>query len=114
MKRSAYLINTARGGIVDENALYTALSERQIAGAALDCFEGEPIVAPHRFGSLDNVILAPHSIAWTHEMFRDIGRTACQAIADVAYGRRPHGVVNPEVLERSSFQQKWERLRLTA
>jgi phosphoglycerate dehydrogenase-like enzyme len=112
MKPTAYLINTARGGIVDEDALFAALSQRRIAGAAIDCFVGEPITAPHRFGQLDNVLLAPHAIAWTDELFRDIGRTVCQGMVDLALGRRPHGVVNPEVFERAGFQAKWARLRL--
>ena len=110
MKPSAYLINTARGGIVDEDALYLALRHGQIAGAAIDCFAEEPVTAPHRFGSLDNVLLAPHSIAWTHELFRDIGRAACQSMLDLSLGRRPKGVVNPAVLERPGFQAKWQRL----
>ena len=79
MKPTAFLLNTARGGIIDEDALFTALSERRIAGAALDCFSKEPIQAPPRWSALENVILAPHSIAWTNELFRDIGRCACQA-----------------------------------
>jgi phosphoglycerate dehydrogenase-like enzyme len=112
MKPDAYIINTARGGIVDEAALFEVLSARRIAGAALDCFVGEPLTAAPRFGELDNVILAPHSIAWTDEMFRDIGRTICRAVVEVALGRRPKGVINPAVLERSGFQQKWNRLRL--
>ena len=63
MKETAYLINTARGGIVEEGALYDALRERRIAGAALDCFLGEPLQSAPPFAELDNVILAPHSIA---------------------------------------------------
>ena len=110
MKRDAYLINTARGGIVDEDALYDALANNRIAGAALDCFADEPIVQPHRFGKLDNVLLAPHCIAWTDELFRDIGRAACQGMLDLSLGKVPHGVVNPEVLERPGFLQKWARL----
>ncbi len=113
MKPTAYLVNTARGGIVDEDALFTALSEKRIAGAALDVFTGEPILQPHRFGQLENVILAPHSIGWTDELFRDLGRTALASIVELAHGRRPlRGVVNPEVFERPGFTAKWRRLRL--
>lgn len=111
MKPDAYLINTARGGIVDEDALYDALAAGRIAGAALDCFAEEPVVRPHRFGTLDNVLLAPHCIAWTDELFRDIGRAACQGMLDLALGRTPRGVVNPEVFDRPGFQEKWARLR---
>jgi phosphoglycerate dehydrogenase-like enzyme len=110
MKPSAYLINTARGGIVEEEALYSALASGRIAGAALDCFVGEPLTAPPRFASLDNVLLAPHSIAWTDELFRDIGRSACQGMLDLTRGRRPRAVINPEVFERPGFRAKWERL----
>ncbi|MDB5391894.1 MAG: Hydroxypyruvate reductase, partial [Planctomycetaceae bacterium] len=111
MKPTAYLINTARGGIADEEALYAALSTKQIAGAALDCFVGEPLLTPPKFAELENVVLAPHSIAWTDELFRDIGRAACQGMLDLAAGRRPKGVVNPEVFDRPGFQSKWERIR---
>jgi phosphoglycerate dehydrogenase-like enzyme len=110
MKPAAYLINVARGGIVDEDALYDALESGQIAGAAIDCFADEPLTAPHRFGKLANVLLAPHSIAWTNELFRDIGRSACQAMVDLSLGRQPKGVVNPAVFERPGFQAKWQRL----
>jgi phosphoglycerate dehydrogenase-like enzyme len=114
MKPTAYLINTARGGIVDEDALYALLSARRIAGAAIDVFAEEPVTTPHRFGAFDNVLLAPHSIAWTEELFRDIGLAACQGMLDLAMGRRPAGVVNPDVLLRPSFRRKWERLRIAA
>lgn len=112
MRPEAYLINTARGGIVDEDALYDALAGNKISGAALDCFVGEPLTEPHRFGQLENVLLAPHSIAWTDEMFRDIGNTICQAMVDLSQGRTPRGVVNREVLQRPGFQAKWQRLKL--
>lgn len=110
MKPDAYLLNTARGGIVDEDALYEALENRRIAGAAFDCFAQEPVTSPHRFGKLENVLLAPHSIAWTDELFRDIGRAACQVMVDLSLKRRPRGVLNPEVFDRPGFQKKWERL----
>lgn len=110
MKPTAFLLNTARGGIINEDALYTALVERRIAGAALDCFATEPITQPTRWTALENVLLAPHSIAWTNELFRDIGRTACRGLIDFAQGRRPKGIVNPEVLDRPTFRAKWQRL----
>jgi phosphoglycerate dehydrogenase-like enzyme len=90
------------------------LKERRIAGAAIDCFLQEPITKPHRFGELENVLLAPHSIAWTEELFRDIGRTACQGILDLSLGRKPHGALNPEVFEKPEFQAKWRRYRENA
>lgn len=110
MKPTAYLINTARGGIVDEQALMAALREKRIAGAALDCFANEPVVTPSAFGEFDNVVLAPHSIAWTHELFRDIGRSVCQGMLDLSQGRVPRGVINREVLDKPSFQEKWKRI----
>jgi phosphoglycerate dehydrogenase-like enzyme len=113
MKPNAYLLNTARGGLVDEDALYDALKQGSIAGAAIDSFVNEPVTTPHKFGDLENVILAPHSIAWTDELFRDIGRTVCQGMVDLAYGRKPQkGILNPEVLSRTGFQEKWKRLRV--
>ena len=113
MKPTSYLINTARGGIVDEAALFDALTSNSIAGAALDCFDNEPLTAPSRFASFDNVMLAPHCIAWTDELFRDIGRTACQGMIELASGRCPRGVINPEVFEQPGFIAKWERLRFS-
>jgi phosphoglycerate dehydrogenase-like enzyme len=110
MKPDAYLINTARGAIVDEDALHDALKQGRIAGAALDCFTNEPFAEPRRFAKFENVLFAPHSIAWTNEMFRDIGRAACQGMIDLSLKRTPRGMVNPEVLERPGFQRKWERV----
>jgi len=58
------------------------------------------------------VLLAPHSIAWTDELFRDMGRAACQVMVDLSLGKMPNGAVNPEVFERPGFQEKWKRLRI--
>jgi phosphoglycerate dehydrogenase-like enzyme len=96
---------------VDEDALYEALKSRRIAGAALDCFAQEPVVSPSRFADLDNVLLAPHSIAWTEELFRDIGRAACAVMVDLSLGNRPNGVLNPEVFQQPEFQAKWNQVR---
>jgi len=110
MRPTAYLLNTARGGIVDEAALYDALKAGRLAGAALDCFAQEPVLTPPRLAELDNVLFAPHCIAWTNELFRDIGRTAFQGMVDWSLGRKPRGVVNREIFDRPSFQAKWRRI----
>ena len=114
MKPDAYLLNTARGGIVDETALYQMLKDRRIAGAAIDCFEQEPVTAPSRFSDLDNVLLAPHAIAMTHESFRDIGRAACQVMVDLSLGVKPRRALNPELFDRPEFREKWKRFSCKA
>ncbi len=109
MKSSAFLINTARGGIVQEEALVSALKTGQISGAATDVFENEPADAEHPLAKLDNVILAPHAIGWTDELFRGIGTMACQAIVSVARGETPKGLVNQEVINKQELQEKLVR-----
>jgi phosphoglycerate dehydrogenase-like enzyme len=111
MKPDAYLINTARGPIVDESALIEALETRRIAGAALDVFENEPLADDSPLLALDNVILTSHSIGWTGELFRDMGRIDCEGALAVAQGRPPANVVNPEVLHRRDFLLKLETYR---
>lgn len=112
MKAEAFILNTARGGIINEDALFEVLSAGRIAGAALDCFADEPVTEPHRFARLENVILASHNIAWTRELFRDIGAMASQNLIDLANGNHPKSVVNPEVFDRPSFHKKWESVRI--
>ncbi len=112
MKPDAFLINTARGGIVNEDALFEVLQAGRVAGAALDVFVGEPFNKPHRFSVLDNVLLAPHAVGLTNEIYRDIGRAVCQGIVDLASGRRPRSVINPQVFDHPGFERKWARLRL--
>jgi phosphoglycerate dehydrogenase-like enzyme len=111
MKRSAYLVNTARGAIVDQKALFRALQARRIAGAGLDVLEQEPPDPDDPLLRLDNVILSPHAIAWTHEEMRDVTVEACQACIDLAHGRLPRNLVNPEVVESALFQAKLARIR---
>jgi D-3-phosphoglycerate dehydrogenase len=98
MKPTAYLINVARGPIVDERALYETLAARRIAGAGLDVFEEEPTPASNPILKLDNVIISPHALAWTDELFSGIARTAIGALLAVAASRRPQFLVNPEAL----------------
>lgn len=104
MKPTAYVINVARGPIVDERALYEALAARRIAGAGLDVFEEEPTPASNPILKLDNVIVSPHALAWTDELFSGIARTAISALLAVASGRRPEFLVNPDVLTHSAVR----------
>ncbi len=99
MRPSALLINCARGPIVDEAALVKALKEGIIAGAGLDVFDPEPPEADNPLFGLPNVILTPHSAALTAECVARMALHAAQAIVDVLEGRRPEGVINPEVLK---------------
>jgi phosphoglycerate dehydrogenase-like enzyme len=100
MKPAAYLINTARGPIVDETALYATLAAKRIAGAALDVFEEEPTPSDNPILKLDNVIVTPHSLCWTDECFRGIARSAFRSVVAVARGETPTHVVNRDVLAR--------------
>ena len=98
MKKSAYLINCARGPIVDEKALYAALAAGRIAGAGLDVFEQEPTPADNPILTLDNVIVSPHALCWTDEMFRGIAQTGLRSVVDALNGRVPKHLVDPAVL----------------
>ena len=111
MKPTAYLINTARGPIVNQNALTEALQNRQIQGAGLDVFEKEPIDDDDPLLNLDNVILTPHSICWTDECFDDNGKSACQSITAVASGNLPTYIVNRDVIENPKLKQKLHKYR---
>lgn len=111
MKPTSFLINVARGPIVDQAALTELLKERRIAGAALDVFEQEPIDPRDPLLALENVILAPHAICWTDECFLNNGRSAVRSILDVAAGRVPQFVVNREVLQQPALVAKLDRKR---
>lgn len=106
MKPTSYLINVARGPVVDQAALTRALAERWIEGAGLDVFEREPIDPADPLLTLDNVILAPHAICWTDECFLNNGRSACQSLLDVAAGRAPRHIVNRAVLDHPRLQAR--------
>jgi phosphoglycerate dehydrogenase-like enzyme len=109
MKSTAYLVNIARGPIVDQEALTAALAERRIAGAALDVFESEPPDADDPLLGLDNVLLAPHAAAWTDEIALGNGTSAIRAVLDVAAGRIPAHVVNPDALNHPKLAGLKER-----
>jgi D-3-phosphoglycerate dehydrogenase len=110
LKPTAFLISIARGPIVDQAALTRVLQEKRIAGAGLDVFEQEPIDPSDPILKLENVIVAPHAICWTDEMFLGNGREACQSILDLAAGRVPQHVVNRDVLDRVKQHPKLNRL----
>jgi len=99
MKPSAFLINTSRGGIVNEEALAEALNALTIAGAALDVFEQEPPSADSPLLSCKNLLMTPHSAALTKECVLRVAICAAQGIVDYFNGKRPEFVFNKEVLE---------------
>ena len=107
MKPTAYLINTARGGFIDQAALYTALSEGIIAGTALDVVEEEPdgIGADHPLLTLDNVMVTAHSAYYSEEASVRYKERMLEAIASVMKGDLPQWVANPEVKDK--FRQRW-------
>jgi D-3-phosphoglycerate dehydrogenase len=94
MKPTAYLINMARGPVVDQRALYTALVKGTIAGAALDVLEQEPPQPDDPLLRLDNVIITPHTSSWSVEAYTELRRETAQNVVDVLQGRRPRSVVN--------------------
>jgi len=99
MKKTAYLINTSRGSLVDELGLVKALRERRIAGAALDVYEKEPLPPNHPLLSLDNVVLTPHIGGSTHRTRLQMVTIAAGNVADFLRGKRinPQYIVNREV-----------------
>jgi phosphoglycerate dehydrogenase-like enzyme len=109
MKPNAYLINVARGELVDQTALVHALRERRIAGAALDVFTTEPLPKDDPLIELDNVILTPHWSASTRDIWLATGRATAGGMLAAARGEVPDNVVNPEVLTRPGFQAKLAR-----
>jgi len=98
LKPTAFVINTARGPIVDEAALYEALKEQRLAGAGLDVFETEPLPADSPLRQLDNVILTPHSASESVESGIECRRMAIEHVVTVLRGGVPNDVVNRGVL----------------
>jgi D-3-phosphoglycerate dehydrogenase len=99
MKPAGVLINTARGVLVDEDALYAALVERRIAGAGLDVRVHEP-PKDDRFEALDNVVLTPHVSGSTQEAQAVSGVMVVDSVLQAARGETPHGLINTDVWDR--------------
>jgi D-3-phosphoglycerate dehydrogenase len=102
MKPTAYLINTARGPIVDEAALARALDQKQLAGAALDVMEQEPPANSPLFGR-DNVILTPHTSFYSEESLVDLQTKAAEEVLRVLTGKPVRNPVNPEVAQSATL-----------
>ena len=117
MKPTAYFINTARGPIVNQEDLVAALQGGAIAGAGLDVVEPEPLPLDHPLIEMDNVILSPHALAWTDDLYEMNGTIACESLLALFRGEIPAFPVNREVIGTEGFQEKlrgmaarWEAL----
>lgn len=100
MKETAYLVNTSRGGLIDEQALFEALRDRRIAGAGLDVYATEPAAPDHPFFTLENAILSPHVSANTPEAMAAIALQAATNVVQALRGEVPKNLLNHEVLDR--------------
>ena len=98
MKSTAYLVNTARGGLVDTTALVRALREGWLAGAALDVLPTEPIAADDPLLDLPNVVLTPHVAFYSEESLAELRRRTAQSVIDVLADRAPEHLANSEAL----------------
>ena len=105
MKPTAYLVNTARGGLVDSAALIQALREKWIGGAGLDVQEVEPMPVGDPLASLDNVILTPHHAWYSEGSIMELKRKVATAMVRALNGQIPASVANPEVLNRPPWAE---------
>ena len=106
MKTTAFLINTARGGIVNTAALTAALQNGEIAGAGLDVLETEPPEADEGLLTLDNVVITPHTAFISEESILELEVTAATCVAQVLTGQLPESIVNPSALKRPNLRAK--------
>ena len=107
MRRTAYLINTSRGGLVDEGDLVRALKEKLIAGAGLDVNDPEPVSRDSPLFALDNVILTGHTAQFSSRSEADLWRRPIQEVVRALKGQFPNYVVNPHV--KPKYLQKWAK-----
>ena len=102
MKPTAYLLNTSRGAIIDEQALYKALTEGWIAGAALDVMVQEPATSANPLLGLKNVIATPHAAFYSEEAVAELQEKAALHVVQALRGEVPTNVVNPAVLSQAN------------
>jgi glyoxylate reductase len=107
MKKTAYLINNSRGPVVDEKALYKALKEGRIAGAALDVFEQEPTPLDNPLLKLDNVVVAPHISSASYETRSRMAEMVAENLVAFFNGEKPPNLVNPEVMKIRPLQKQF-------
>lgn len=103
MKKGIVIVNTARGELMDEKALINALNEGKVAGAGLDVIEGEPIDETHPLLAYDNVVITPHTGAYTYESLYGMGNKVIEDIERVLKGEVPDNIVNMELLNRKKI-----------
>ena len=104
MKKTAYVVNTARGPIIDEAALAQALDAGEIAGAALDVMVQEPPGATHPLFGRDNVIITPHTSFYSEESLVELQTKAAQEVVAVLSGQTPRNPVNPEAVSQAQLK----------
>jgi len=106
MRPSAYVIATSRGGVIDETALLEALRRGQLAGAALDVWEDEPLSPDNPLLALPNVLGTPHTAYYSDVAARILREMSTGAVADALLGVRPHGLVNPNARVDQRFKER--------
>lgn len=105
-KKDLFIVNTARGPVIDETALIAALQAKKIAGAALDVTEHEPIQKDHPLLKMENVILTPHVAWYSEESEHELKRKTAQNVVDVLSGYYPNYLVNQDVKEKIKLREK--------
>ena len=110
MKDTAFLINAARGPIVNETTMITALKEGWIQGAGLDVFNNEPISSDNPLLKMDNVVLSPHALGDTDQSLMNMWQSITEQISRISSGKIPNGLHNCEVLHRSEYHRRRDQV----
>ncbi len=106
MKKTTFLINTSRGGLINEEALYRALTENWIAGAGLDVLEKEAFDPNYKLFTLDNLIITPHAAFYSEDSLKNLKRLAAMGVSQVLQGQVPTYLVNKEILEKIELNKQ--------